>query len=250
MSTDTLQDEIIMTVYSSQGKNQNRIRIKKGLLWGDAKKIVRTNGYNIDSMKAIEGTRKGVLEHPKALLPDHDFSLHLYPVKSKGGSKKDKVVTRPRKELVEAIKKHIAGHGEKAKNFFSGDKSYTNTSTEELDVLLTKWEKKHGEAPDVEVPVSKKKSKSVKAVSEEKSEAISGVVDSLAQQSEARTPAMIIRTSIRLLRDITGHENQTDIEQAITYLDKALITKPTPTEQELLAREHAELAEGLEGIIR
>lgn len=245
----TQVETIVMTIYSSQGKNGNPIPINKGILWEDVKKILRSNGYNIDTMRAVENIRKTTLENPKALIPDTNFNLHLYPKQSKGGAKKEKPTLRPRKELCETIKKHIAVFGDKAKDFFSDVKSYTNKTTEELDTLTTKWEKKHGTVTDVELPVKKKratKHKETDTVSQEKKEAVSGLVAGLAERlespkAEEHTPAMAIKTSISLLRGITGHENQSSIEQAITQLEKALILKPTPTEQELLAKEHEEL---------
>lgn len=246
MSTETTQQDIIMTVFSSQGKNNNRINIKGGSLWEDVKKTLKNNGYNIDSMKCIESLRKGVLEHPKAVIPTQDFNLHLYPVKTKGGAKP----TFDRKAIIESIKKHIVAQGDKAKKFFSPDKSYTNTSTEELNSLLTKWEKKHGPAPDVELPTKTVKAK----VSKEKSEAIVGV-DSLAKDlvedargSVANTPVMAIKTCLHLLRTISGHENQMNVENAITQLEKSLVTKPTPSEEELLEAEHTDLGAGLQGV--
>lgn len=241
-TTSTATETIVMTVYSSQGQNGKKITLNKGLLWQEVKNIVRSNGYNIDTMRAVENIRKTTLENPKAVVPDQDFNLHLYPKQSKGGAKKEKAPTRPRKELCETIKKHIAVFGDKAKNHFSDNKAYTNKTTEELDVLVTKWEKKHGTVSDVNLPVpSKKRSKST--LTEDKKEAISNVVGELKEVAESKehTPAMTIKTSINLLRGITGHENQVYIEQAITNLEKALITKPTPTEEELLRQEHQEL---------
>lgn len=251
MTTETLQDEIVMTVFSSQGKNNNKINIKRGLLWEDVKKILKDNGYNIDSMRAIENTRKAVLEHPKAIVPDQDFNLHLYPFKSKGGAKKDKVTALlPRTDVCAAIKKHIAGHGDKAKKFFSEDKSYTNKSTEELNTLLTKWEKKHGPAPDVTLPAKKVKATAKDTVTQEQSEAISDVVGSLEKHAEVKdtNPSAVIRGAIVLLGSISNHENQVLIEEAITKLNKALILKPTPTEEEKLKQEHQELLAGLSNV--
>lgn len=245
----TQAETIVMTVYSSQGKNGNAISIPKGSLWEDVKKILRSNGYNIDSMRAVENIRKTTLENPKALIPEVSFNIHLYPKQSKGGARKEKEFLPPRKELCETVKKHIAGHGDKAKNFFSGDRSYSNKSTEEIFLLITKWEKKNGPAPEIELPVTNKRSKKSKQVDLEQHDTISSLVGGLKENAEAKehkvaeehTPAMTIKTSINLLRGIVGHENQTNIEQAITQLEKALILKPTPTEQELLDKEHEEL---------
>lgn len=249
MSTETLQKEIVMTIYSSQGKNQNRISIKAGLLWEEGKKIVKSNGYNIDGMRAIESIRKGVLEHPKAIMPNEDFNLHLYPVKSKGGAKVSTPIIR--KEITEKIKRHIVGHGEKAKKFFSKDISYANKTTEDLSSLLTKWEKKNGDAPEVEIPQPRKKS--VKAIVKtelgEIKDTISSVVESLATYATANTPEMTIKTAIELLKGVTEHENQVLVEEAVTKLEKALVKKPTLSEQELLKEEHQSLGAGLSGIV-
>src|SRR5688572_17050044 len=254
MTTETSQKEIIMTVYSGQGKNMNPIKVMGGSHWEDIIPILKNNGYNMTDVKVIENTRKTVLEHPKAIIPNEDFNLHIYPSKTKGGVKKS-VSTISRAEIAAAIKKHIIGHGEKAKNFFNADKSYTNKSTEELDKLLTKWEKKHGTAPNVEIPTTAKKT-STKKAKEDNSEAIGSVVGSLQQnakivKNEARlfTPIEIIKSSIGFLKSINGFENQVDVEQAITSLEKALILKPTPTQQELIKKEHDELGAGLKGVV-
>lgn len=249
MSTETLEKEIIMTIYSSQGKNANKVPIKANLLWSEGKKIVRDLGYNIDNMRAIESIRRGILENPKAIMPDQDFNLHLYPNKTKGGAPN-------RKSITESIKKHIAGHGEKAKNFFNKDKSYTNKPTEELNGLLNRWERRNGPAPDVEVPAPRKKTVKAKAkdtVAEDQAQAINGVIVSLAANAEREVdvdPALTIKHTIGILKGISGHENQVNIEQAVTQLEKALVTKPTPTEEELLMLEHADMAEGIQGIIK
>jgi hypothetical protein len=249
MTTETSQDEIVMTIFCSQGRNNYPITIKKGLVWEDVKKIVKSHGYNVDSMKAIESTRKGVLEHPKAVIPTENFRLHLYPIKSKGGAKK---VEYSRAEINAQIKGYLSTGGTKAEAHFNSGSNYTRKKSEELIPLLEKWAKKHGPAPEVTDTPKKKTVKAKKEVSEEKVEAIGGVVESLAQQAKetvADTPAMAIKTSIHLLRGISGHENQVDIEQAITLLNKALILKPTPSEQELIDKEHRELASGLQGIV-
>jgi hypothetical protein len=252
MTTETSQDEIIMTIFCSQGRNNYPITIKKGLLWEDAKKIVKSHGYNVDTMKAIESTRKGVLEHPKAVLPTENFRLHLYPFKSKGGVKAKKS-EYSRAEINAQIKGYLSTGGAKADAHFNSDVNYTRKKSEELIPLIEKWAKKHGPAPEITDAPKKRtvKAKVKEEVSEEKAEAIGGVVGSLAQQAKeyvADTPAMAIKTSIHLLRGISGHENQVDIEQAITLLGKALILKPTPSEQELIDKEHKELASGLQGI--
>lgn len=251
MSTEnaTTTKTRIITVYSSQGKNGFSFSFT-GIYWEELKPILKNHGYNVDSMRVIENTRKGVLEHPKAMIPEVDFNLHLYPKATKGGAKKS-IVLLSRGDITTSIKKHIAVHGDKAKKHFSEDKSYTNKTTEELDKLLTKWEKKHGSAPDVTLEPTRKRT-AKKSTEEVEHEAIpEGKAEAIGELlSPLTTPKTRIESAVQLLKGISGHENQVNIEKAITELQKALIEKPTPSQEELLRKEHEELASGLEGISR
>lgn len=85
-----------ITVFSSQGENGKKIQFT-GETWGELKKVL-SNSYNINSMKAVENQRRSTLENPGAKLPEGDFNLHLFPVKTKSGA-------TPKKGAKKAAKK-------------------------------------------------------------------------------------------------------------------------------------------------
>lgn len=89
----------IFTTASGNGKIIETSAITFGELMADMK----TNGvdFNIDSMKAIVGETKNVLEIESALLPEGNFGLFLFPKKTKSGND---FSTLSRAELEEAIK--------------------------------------------------------------------------------------------------------------------------------------------------
>lgn len=124
-----------ITVYSSQGKNNNPIQFT-GSTWGELKQVLRQNGYNIDEMTAIESLNRHELSLDNASIAEQDFYLHLHPVETKSGAKATPLPTK--KALIEEIKAVSEGN-EEATAFFKG---YSKLSAEELNDQLKKWNKK------------------------------------------------------------------------------------------------------------
>lgn len=124
-----------ITVYSSQGKNNNPIEFT-GSTWKELKSVLRSSGYNIDEMTAIESINRHELSLDNAIIPEVDFYLHLHPVETKSGAGKAPLPTK--KALIEEIKAVSEGNPE-AGAFFKG---YSKLSAEELNDLLKKWNRK------------------------------------------------------------------------------------------------------------
>ena len=250
MSTTTSVRNI--TVKSSQGRD-NFVFQFAGETLAELKVALKKEGYNVDSMKLIESVNRTTLEHPTAKIPTVDFRLHLYPKATKGGAKSKKEIT-PRPQLYAKVKIALANNKDKADKHFNEGQNFTRKKTEDLDLLVSKWEKKHGVIDITLSPVSEEKTKK----SRSSAKAVSDAVDTLeeyigkeeAKMAKEATPTTTIKTAIELLKGISNHENQVLIEEAITKLGKALLTKPTPTEEELAAKEHDELFGGLEGVKR
>ncbi len=124
-----------VTVYSSQGKNNNPIEFT-GSTWKELKDVLRKNGYNIDEMTAIESLNRHELSLDNAAIAEQDFYLHLHPVETKSGAKAAPLPTK--KALIEEIKAVSEGN-EEATAFFKG---YSKLGAEELNDQLKKWNKK------------------------------------------------------------------------------------------------------------
>lgn len=239
MSTTNVAAMITVTIWSPQGKNMNKISVDPSAGWPGLKNILRSEGYNIDSMKAIEGITNRSLEADVAVLPTTDFDLHLFPVKTKSGALR-------RNEAYTKIKTIIATGNTKAKDFFNKDKNYTNKGTDELNTLISKWESKNG-VVDSPLPVVDKKAK----VSKVKATAISAVVDTVANaksQEVVLTNFDRLAIATSLLLEITGHENQELINSAVVSLRKAATPKSTKSEEEILKEKNSLLRKGLSGI--
>jgi hypothetical protein len=63
-------------------------------VWSHLRNVLSQNGYSLSNMKALEGVKKGTLEHDDAILPVGDFKLYLMPVKSKSGAKAAKPIKK------------------------------------------------------------------------------------------------------------------------------------------------------------
>ena len=140
MSNTTIANAAIavsrnVTVFCQQGKNNNKIEFN-GATWTELKDVLRREGYNIDSLSAVESTQRHELSVDDAIIPTVDFYLHLYPVDTKSGAAKP---TRTKAELVGSIKDYIAVDGADAKTFFAG---YSSKKVDELEDLLKKYGKK------------------------------------------------------------------------------------------------------------
>lgn len=123
-----------VTVYSSQGKNNNPIEFT-GSTWKELKDVLRKNGYNIDEMTAIESLNRHELSLDNAVIAEQDFYLHLHPVETKSGAK---APLPTKKALIEEIKAVSEGN-EEATAFFKG---YSKKTAEELNDELKKWNRK------------------------------------------------------------------------------------------------------------
>lgn len=259
MSTTTVRN---ITVKSSQGRDNFTFQFA-GETLAELKTILKKEGYNVDSMKIIESVNRTTLEHPTAKIPTVDFRLHLYPKATKGGGKKAVKEAVPRSQLYAKIKVALGSNKDKADKLFNEGQNFTRKKTEILNELVAKWEKKHGVIiisvdPVLDTFEAESKVGDTPKKARATAKAVAGIVDDLhanatkeeLAKAEKSTPAVTIKTSIQILKGISDHENQVLIEEAITKLEKALIVKPTLSEQELATKEHQELLAGLEGVSR
>lgn len=254
MSTETLTaQEILINVRSSQGKPKLKISVPVTFLWEDLKARLTKEGYNMDSLEAVNNINNLSFNHPKGKLPDVDFNLHMFPKQTKGG------MGLSRSELYNKVKGYMAT-GPKGVEFFNEGQNFTRKSSADLEALVAKWEKKHGTAIGNITAADKKSKATVKPsqqaaitpkVKKERVKAnVADVVASVAEAKAAPCPELTytIEGSRDFLKGITGHENQEQITIATKALDKALTPKPTKTEDEILAEEEAFFKSGLTGI--
>jgi len=77
-------------------------------VWSHLRNVLSQNGYSLSNMKALEGVKKGTLEHDDAILPVGDFKLYLMPVKSKSGAKAAKPATKGIKAAAKKVAAKVA----------------------------------------------------------------------------------------------------------------------------------------------
>lgn len=258
MSTETVTaQQLSILVKSSQGKPKLRIEVPATFLWEDLKARLVKEGYNMDSLEAVNNINNLSFNHPKGKLPDTDFNLYLFPRETKGG------MAMSRTEAYAKVKAYMA-LGDKAVAFFNEGKNFTTKKTDELEVLIGKWEKKHGTAIGDVTPADKKSKATVKPsqqasltpkpakvkASKKATGNVADVVNSVAAAKAdcPEVPAATLETTLVFLRGITGHENQDHINSAAKSVELALKPKPTKSEDEILAEEEAFFKSGLRGI--
>lgn len=244
----------IIRVMSSQGVNNNKLTVNEGIQWAELKTILKSNGYNIDSMKAVESTKRTTLEHEQAVVPDGNFSLFLYPLETKSGA-------ASRSDLYASVKAFVARDGDQAKNFFNEGKNFTQKSSDDLDVLVTDYEAQYGaikgskggasksKTPAKAAPAKTAPAKKVKAAAKTKAPkedvgdtaVVGAAVDLLATTDED-----VINNAINLLSPIKDYRHQDIVEQAIDLL-KASLAEPEEDISDLEA-EYNSIRSGLKGV--
>lgn len=136
MSEKTLTREV--TVVSTRGAKKYKMDFG-GSKWGELETRLRSEGYDLKNIKAVDGISRHTLEHPDATLPTGKFTLYLMPMESKAGAKKEEKKI-DRKELYTKIKGFITADEKKAKKFFTKNgKNYTMIDSESLAKLVDKY---------------------------------------------------------------------------------------------------------------
>lgn len=90
--------------------------------------------YSTKEMVAVESIGNTSLELANAVLPDQDFTLGIFPRKTKAGS--------GRSELYNRIKEFVARDGKDVVNSYFKEatgKHYTNISTSDLETLVNQY---------------------------------------------------------------------------------------------------------------
>lgn len=103
--------------------------------FGELKTLLSEKDIEFNSsMKAMESVNNTSLEVDSAKLPESDFTLGIFPSKTKAGSLRNDLYNRIR-EFVERDGK------EKINDFFKSEagRHYTNVSTDELEQLVDKY---------------------------------------------------------------------------------------------------------------
>lgn len=136
-----------ITVYNTGGK-QGKVIETSSLNWADLQKDLSANGVSYSGMKAVIGKTKTNLEHKDAVLPGEDFTLFLFPEKTRSGAGKTAAQIEGMSfgEVRAEIKAIFEKDGDKAKDHFNKDKNYTNKSTAEIKQLLVTYSGAKGAA--------------------------------------------------------------------------------------------------------
>lgn len=82
-----------------------------GTTWEELRKKLTQSGYDLKNIKAVEGSKRNTLEHDKAIVPEGDFNLFLFPLKVKSGAKAAKKAVKkaaPKKAAKKVAKKAVA----------------------------------------------------------------------------------------------------------------------------------------------
>lgn len=142
--------------------------------------------FNIDSMKAIVGETKNVLEIESALLPEGNFGLFLFPKKTKSGLD---CRYSSRAELEEAIKQLRLDYPEISATYFLG----FNCANQSITSIIVKIEN---------FPYPEK-------------EKCLNIVSLLEKRIEAQEKKMAILTAVLLKAHEEGEDYVTDLTTAL-----------------------------------
>lgn len=164
-----------ITVFSTGSKSGTVIETGS-VNWGALQGDLRNKGVSFNGMKAIVGKTKVNLEHTDASLPDEDFTLFLFPEKTKSGLTAAQVEALPYKALRDELKRLSEADGEKFKSHFNVDKNYTTKGTDVLKALLISYSALATKtAETAAIPKAEAKAVPAKATKEK----VAQVVDSL-----------------------------------------------------------------------
>lgn len=180
----------------STGSSKAKAIESSALNWSALQTELSKNGVTHSGMKAVIGKSKVNLENPDAILPDDDFTLFLFPTRTKSGATYTaaQIAAMPYSEIRGAIKAAIESDPTGAKSHFNVDKNYTIKSTDDLKALLTSYKPKGGKA----APATKE---------------VAGVVDSVKNKAKAApapsTPAARPASSVPTRTKATLKEEPT-----------------------------------------
>lgn len=128
----------------STGSRTGKVLETSVVNWSALQTELSKLGVNHSGMKAVIGKSKVNLENPEAILPDEDFTLFLYPIRTKSGAvyTPAQIASMSYGEVRAAIKLAIEADPEGGKAHFNVDKNYTVKSTNEIKALLTSYKSK------------------------------------------------------------------------------------------------------------
>ena len=124
-------------IYTTQGKNKQSYDITYEL-WKDLKDFLRTEGYDMNSLKATENINRTNLEVDTAKLPTEDFTLYLRPVKTKSGYNTDTISFMSFKELRQSVKEFKETYSN-FNSWLQQKGNYTQFDTETLRKVLIEY---------------------------------------------------------------------------------------------------------------
>lgn len=212
MSTQTRT----ITVFSTKGKRKSKIETEV-TTWGELKKLVSKEGYNLDKLLATENITRRDLANEGATLPEGNFTLFLRPTKTKSGGKdySNMSFKELRAELTDEDKTAISE--ETGKNYTrcsGGDiREYLNEKADsgksfgrKSEAVEEKVEKKKKAKPSVaDVVESVKKSKSHEPITKEV--IIAKLADANALLADARA---ILASAGSMVEELQVGESEED----------------------------------------
>lgn len=129
-------------IYNNQDINKNGVITTTALTFGELKRELSARGMptNSQSNSFINGNDKTSYQLDEASLPDGDFTLFIYPLKTKSGMKKDDIKVLDYKGLAGIIKTCIADDPDSKEKYFTTNegKSWSRAGKEErMDMVLS-----------------------------------------------------------------------------------------------------------------
>lgn len=134
-----------ITVYTT-GSGVGKVIETSSVNWGQLKAELGKEGVGTSSMKAVIGKTKTNLEHSEAIIPDEDFTLFLFPEKTRSGAPvyTDAQIKAMSFSEIRAALKVISGESEATfKAHFNVGKNYTTKTTDEIKALLISYQAKN-----------------------------------------------------------------------------------------------------------
>lgn len=206
-----------ITIITTRGE-KTKIENFTGTKWKELQKKVEGEGFDLSSMKAVEGVNKHTLEHEDAVLPQGNFNLFLMPYKSKAGSK--------RTDLYDQIAKFKKKDPEKAGEHFG---NHTQKSTEDLANLVNKYDPEaYGKAKDRKAAKGSAIADVVGAVKESKKDKKDILYSEVNKLNIEDRMFLMIQLLVDIKDIVTGGKAETGTEVS---------TKPAKTQEEIDAED-------------
>lgn len=130
---------------STPGSNLQQSIESNARTWGQLKEELSQNGINTDGMKGVTEETRNTLESSDAVLPEGEFTVHLFTAKIKSGNGIDMAqlmsdlqakLNDAFNELIEDIENGVYGNGSVERQVYDGASSRVASIRKDIEESL------------------------------------------------------------------------------------------------------------------